>query len=274
MTIARTFAAATLALTLAAPAAAAQGDVHFLVLRENGAGSPATAQTYLDSLMVHVAKANGWTAASGSYQTKRAAAKTYVEANKPEFGILSLGAYLALRDTYKLAVVGQAEIEGGGGAQYYVISKHHTDLAGCKGKTLASNHAGDVPFIEKVVAAGAFSLSDFTIVTTTRPVQTLKKVLKDEAECALVDDAQMAELRNLVGEAEVHPVWFSAALPPMPVVAFGVASADAVTTFKGSLGSICAGEGEKACAAAGLKSLRAVEASAYESVTSAYAKKK
>lgn len=269
----RALAASLLSLSVVAPAAAADDPVRVLVLRENGAGSASTAQSYLDTLMAQVGRVNGWSDVKGTYHTKRAAAKSFIEDTHPQFGMLSLGAFLALRGANNLQVIGQTEVEGGGGIQYYVISKHHADLAGCKGKTLASNHAGDAPFIEKVVAKGAFTLSEFTLVTTTRPVQTLKSVLKDEAECALVDDAQMAELRSLEGEAEVHPVWFSAQLPPMPVVAFGSAPASMVDAFKGSLASVCTGEGAKACAAAGIKTLKAVEASAYDDVIAAWSKK-
>lgn len=263
-------ALAVLATSTPRPVQAAAGDVNVLVLRENGAGSASTAQSYIDSLMGHVARVNGWTAAKGSYQTKRSIAQKYIDTAKPHYGIVTLGAYLALRKSAKLTVVGQAEVEGGGGAQYYVVSRNQTDLAGCKGKTLATNHGGDLPFIEKVVAAGAFKLGEFTVQTTTRPVQTLKKVLSGEAECALVDDAQMAELQQLEDGASVHPVWFSAALPPMAIVSFGSAPADEAKTFKAKLSEVCAGDGASACAQAGLKSLRSGDESAYQSVIKAY----
>lgn len=251
---------------------AAGGEVNILVLRENGSGSAATAQTYIDGLMVHVARANGWPGAKGTYHTKRAAAKSYIESAAPQYGIMSLGAFLSLRTSMKLQVVGQADIEGGGGAQYYVVSKTQADLAGCKGKTLATNHGGDAKFMDKVVAAGAFTLAEFQVVATTRPVQTLKKVINGEAECALVDDAQMGELAKLEGGGAVKPLWFSAALPPMAVVAFGSAPAAAVKTFKAALPSVCTGEGAKACAAAGLKALRSADESAYRTVIDAASK--
>ena len=263
-------ALAVLASSLPSPVSAADGEVNILVLRENGAGSAATAQSYIDALMSHVAKVNGWPSAKGSYHTKRSAAKKYIDASKPHYGILSLSAFLALRKPMGLKVLGQAEVEGGGGAQYYVVSKTQSDLAGCKGKTLATNHGSDSVFIDKVVAAGAFTLADFTIVTTTRPVQTLKKVLGDEAECGLIDDAQMADLHNLEGGAAVHPVWFSATMPPMAVVAFDSAPADEAKTFKGKLASVCTGDGESSCAQAGLKSLKDGDDAAYAKVIAAY----
>lgn len=268
-------ALASLATTFAAARAveAAETDaalVSILVLKENGAGSASTAQSYVDALMGHVARVNGWKGAKGKYETKRAAAKAFVESAKPHYGILSLGAFLGLRASLKLDVVGQAEIEGGGGMQYYVVSKTQTDLAGCKGKTLATNHGGDEKFIEKVVAAGAFKLADFTIDASPRPVAVLKKVLKGEAECALIDDAQMAELTHLDGGASLKPVWMSAVMPPMVVVSFPSAPADEAKTFESKLGEVCIGDGASACDAAGIKSLRGGDGEPYKAVIKAY----
>jgi hypothetical protein len=263
---------ASLAVFAPSPAAlAAEADeVSILVLKENGVGSASTAQGYVDALMGVVAKANGWAGAKGKYETKRAAAKGFIESSKPHYGILSLGAFLDLRSAHKLAVVGQAEIEGGGGMQYYVVSKTQTDLAGCKGKKLATNHASDAKFVEKVVAAGAFVLGDFTVESSPRPVAVLKKVLKGEAECALIDDAQMAELSRLEGGAAVKPVWMSALMPPMVVVSFPSAPADEAATFKSKLADVCTGEGKSACDAAGIKALRGGDGEPYKAVIKAY----
>lgn len=258
---------------VAAGSAVGSDEVQVLILKEQGVGSASTAQSYVDSLMVHIARVNGWTAAKGSYQTKRAAAKTFIASSKPHYGILSLGAFLAMRGEYKLQVVGQADIEGGGGLQYYVVSKTHKDLGGCKGKTLATNHGGDTQFIDKVVGNGVFALADYSVQTTTRPVQTLKKVIAGEAECALIDDAQMAELVNLDGGADVHAVWFSAVLPAMPIVAFGDAPIEGVKTFKATLGSVCTGEGASACASAGIKALRDSDGAPYDAVVAAWSAK-
>lgn len=254
-----------------ARADAAAEPVGILVLKENGVGSAATAQGYVDALMGQVAKVNDWAGgAVGKYETKRAAAKSFISSASPHYGILSLAAFLDLRTGAKLSVVGQAEIEGGGGMQYYVVSKTQSDLAGCKGKTLATNHGGDTKFMEKVVAAGAFTMKDFTIAATPRPVAVLKKVLKDEADCALIDDAQMAELARLEGGAAVKPVWVSAMMPPMVVVSFASAPAGEASTFKSKLGDVCKGEGKSACDAAGIKALRGGDGKPYDAVIKAY----
>ncbi len=262
-----------LTVAAATPARAAEADadaIDVLVLRENGSGSAATAQKFIDQVMVSVARVNGWPAAQGVYHTQRRAALAFIEAERPHFGILSLGAFLALRKPHKLDLLGKARIKGGGGEQYVIVSKSATDLAGCKGQTLATNHGEDAKFIDGVVAGGDFKLSDFKVVPTRRPLQTLKSVIRDEATCALIDDAQLAELSRQEGGAAVKPVWFSKTLPAMVVVAFPTAPAAEAKAFKANLSKVCQGEGKSACASAGIESLEAVDASALSSVIKAY----
>ena len=67
---------------------------------------------------------------------------------------------LDFRARYNLEVIGKVDVSLVGGQQYSLISRSATDLAGCKGKPLASDHATDPRFLEKVVARGAFVLAD------------------------------------------------------------------------------------------------------------------
>jgi hypothetical protein len=255
-----------------APAAAADGTVHVLIVKEQGVGSAAQAQPYVDKLVGVAGKLNGWAAALGKFATTREAAEEYIHGSDPQFGILSLGAFLALRGRHQLAVVGQAEVGFGNGQEYHIVSKNQTAVAGCKGKTLASNHAEDTRFVDKVVANGAFAVADFTLVATKRPVQTIKKVIAGEAECALIDDAQFAELARIEGGAAVKSVWKSDKLPPMVVVAFPSAPAAARETFKGKLSQVCGGEGKAACSEVGIKALKSASNKEYDAVIKAYGK--
>jgi hypothetical protein len=169
-------AAAGLALVgvlglVAGSAHAGGGTVGVLVLKEHGIGSAAQAQPYVDKLVGVAAKVNGWAGAKGEYHTSRDSAKGFISSADPHYGIMSLGAFLAMRDPYKLDVVGQALVSRAGGQQYFIVSKDAGDLGGCKGKTLASDHADDPKFIERVVAKGAFRLGDFQLVPTKRPLR-------------------------------------------------------------------------------------------------------
>lgn len=230
--------------------------VAVLVLRENGMGSAATAQKYIDQLMGRLAQVNDWSAGQGKYHTSRDRALEYVQEAKPHYGFLSLPAFLALEDKLDLELLGSASVEGGGGEQYYLVSKTAADVEGCKGKTLSTNHAGDADFIDKVVFDGAAKLSDFEVVEARRPLQPVKAIARDEAACALIDDSQLAELGRQEGGSEVKPVWFSKSFPAIVVASFPPAKGKPSAAFKRNLSKVCEGEGAKVCKEAGIRSLQ------------------
>lgn len=260
-TLTRRFAALCLTALVATPAVAAaeepapapaKAGINFLVLRENATGSASAAQGYIDDLVAAIARTVGWDNASGKYVTRRSAAQTYIAQSEPQFGIISLSAYLALKGKYELSALGKADIQSGGGHQFFVVSKNQLSLAGCKTKSLGTNHS-DATFVDKIVSGDDFDLSDFQVEDTRRPVKTLKSVIGGEVECALIDDAQLMELQHLDGGLDIHPVWSSAALPPMVVVAFPGADPGARKGLSQALGSVCSGEGKAACEATSIK---------------------
>jgi hypothetical protein len=253
-----------------APPGAEGPAVGIVVVKEHGVGSAALAQPYLDRLAALAAEQNGWSATKGQYLTSRDAATAFIEAEHPHYGILSLPVFLALRSRYDLEVIGQVTVSLAGGRQYHLISRTATELAGCKGKALASDHTDDRRFVERVVAAGSFTLGDFTLLQTQRPLQAVKKVLDGDATCALVDDAQLADLAHIEGADGVRSVWKSAELPPMPVVAFPAASRAERDGFREHLHEICSGEGKDACKEVGILSLTDAGTGDYAGVVAAY----
>ena len=246
--------------------------LNVLVLRENGIGSAAQAQPHVDKLISRAASKNGWSSAKGKYLTRRKIAKKYIRSKKPKFGMVSLGAYLALKKSEGLVVLGNVDVKHGGGRRYHLVSKSGSGLTACKGKKLASNHIDDARFVDQVISGGDFKLSDFKLVKTRRPVQTLKKVIRDKAACALIDDAQLKELPHIDGGKALKSVWKSKQLPAMPVVAFSGASQPERAKFKASLGSICKDAGKKICDKIGIKSLKSAGDGDYSAVVSAYGK--
>jgi hypothetical protein len=246
--------------------------VWILVVKEHGVGSPTMVQPYLDRFVAIAAEQNGWADAKGQYYNNRSAAEAFIQGHHPHYGIFSLPVFLALRAKYTLEVLGQVAVSLAGGRQYYVISKSAVEMDGCKGKTLVSDHTDDTRFVERVVAAGKFTLADFTVVESKRSLQTITKVINDEAVCALIDDAQLAELSHLEGAAGLRTVWKSADLPPMVVAAFPAAPADERKRFQEHLANLCENDGESACAEVGIVSLKAASVTDYATVVAAYGK--
>jgi len=261
---------ATAGLVSSAPAAA-DSDHVFVVLREHGSGSASRAQPYLDQMLSAVAKGSGWSHASGQYFAERAPALEFIQAKTPAFGILSLDAYLALRAPHKLSVIGEVVAPKAGGLQYHLVSVKANDLGGCRGQRVATTFVSDPAFVERVVARGAFKWADFKIVAAQRPLQPLKQVSRGEAECALIDDAQLDSAKHIEEGAQLKSVWQSAKLPGMAVVAFPKADAQSVKQLKASLSSVCA-KANGACSSVGIEQLRPTTEASYRSVIDAYAK--
>lgn len=246
------------------------GSVGIVVLNEHTIGSASLAQPYLDRISAIAAAQNEWPAAHGQYCTNREAAEAYIRSQAPHYGIFSLSAFLAMRRSYHLEVIGSAVVSLVGGQRYHVITQSATNLDGCRGKRLVTNHADDRQFLERVVAGDSFKLSEFTLVETSRPVLAIKTLLAGEADCALIDDAQFAELSQIPGTEGVRSVWESQKLPPMVVVALPAAPRSERKEFRNNLPLLCKGDGQSICAEVGILSIEAADARTYAAVVAAY----
>jgi hypothetical protein len=261
-------AGALLSIAAAAPTVSARS---FVVLREYGAGTASRAQPYLDELLRVVAEQNHWSKASGRYFTERSSALSFVREEKPEFGILSLSAFLALKPTLTPSVIGEVTAQQAGGRRYFLVSKRAQALEGCLRHRLTTTFASDAKFVERVVAAGAFRLADFTLIAAQRPLEPLKQVLRDEADCALVDDAQLSATGHIEGGSELRPVWRSVELPGMAVVSFPRSDPAAVKSLKQSLASLCV-KAKQACSSVGIELIRPSDEDRYRAVVAQYSK--
>lgn len=263
-------ALAVLAASPAATPVASAETLNILVVRERGVGTPSLVQPYLDRFVANAAARNEWSDAKGQYYQTRGAAEEYIAAQKPHYAILSLPTFLDFRLKYSLEVMGMVDVSLAGGQQYFLVSRTATDLAGCKGRKLASDHAVDKRFVETVVARGAWTLADFELVPTQRPLQTIKEVLAGRADCALIDDAQMADMAKVTGAADVKAVWNSDRLPPMVVAAFPSAPTAERLRFQKNFDKVCDADTRPACAEVGIQSLKLASAADYAAVVAAY----
>src|SRR5262249_37127406 len=105
-----------------------------------------------------------------------------------------------------------------------------------------------------------------------RPLQTIKKVIAGDAVCALIDEAQLAELPHLEGADGIHAVWKSAELPQMVVATFPSAPEAERKRFQEHLDGLCDDERQSICTEVGIVSLRAVNGDEYAAVIAAYGK--
>lgn len=258
-------------LLLVRPVLAESEPVAIVVLKEHGVGNQGLAQPYLDRMVAIAAKQNGWPGgANGKYFTSRTSAEAFIKSAKPHYGILSLPAFLAMRQPYQLDVIGRVSVSLAGGRRYYLISKKAENIDQCKGQTLATDHADDPRFIDKVVLKSHAALKDFTLLPQQRPLQTIKAVLTDKAYCALIDDAQKDQLEHLQDKNGAHVAWESSELPPMPVVAFPAAPAAEREKFEHNLDAVCSDEGKSACAEVGIDDLTGGDDADYANIVTGY----
>ncbi len=262
------------AVMTAASAGIAADDVKLVVLKERGVGTAAQAQPFVDKLVEIAKKKLGWAKAKGTYFAERKPAETFIDGEKPQFGIVSLAAYLAMKEPRKLETIGQVKAARAGGQQYFLVSKSAGDQGVCKGNKLATDHADDTKFIDRVVFNGTMKLADFKLDATRRPLQGIKAVIKGDAACALIDDAQLAELASVEGGKELKTVWKSDALPPLPVVAFPSASDSLKKNFKTGLSSLCEGDGKTVCKEIGIESMKPAADGDYAQILARYKKDK
>src|SRR5262249_23322511 len=122
-----------------------------------------------------------------------------------------------------------------------------------KGKKLSSNHLASPKYISKVAFGGKIDVEKhFAQVSFSAPLKTaqpskpIKSVAKGEADAALIDDEQLAQMKELAPDLKV--IWTSPPLPPTPVVAFTKNATPAdKAAFAKALPKICEAKGKAVC---------------------------
>jgi hypothetical protein len=246
--------------------------VGIVFVREKGVGSVAQAQPYVDKLGTLIAPKMRWSGAKLSYFTTRDGALKNIRDEKPRYAFLSLRTFLALRREQRLEVIGRIE-EAAGGNRYHIVGRTVQTLEACKGKTLVSHHADDVRFIDTIVFGDAAKLSDFKLVAASRPIQAIKKVSGNEAECALIDDGQLGNLLRVDGAGGIRAVWSSATLPSLIVAAFPSAPAADRKRFMEVLSALAETEGQETYKELDFKVVRTASDADVKELIEAYERK-
>jgi ABC-type phosphate/phosphonate transport system substrate-binding protein len=189
-----------------------------------GAGATAeNAQPYIDQLLRLVESSAGWAAnaAKGQWVDDGKAAEAAIAKDKPGFAILDPEVYLELRKKDALEPIAEVKGKTFNKGHYSLVVKNpaYKTLADLKGKKLISNHLASPKYVNKVAFDGKTDIETaFTVVKTAQPSKPIKAVDRGEADVALIDDEQLAQMKELAPDLKV--IWTSPALPPTPVVVF------------------------------------------------------
>jgi ABC-type phosphate/phosphonate transport system substrate-binding protein len=271
-----------LALSLwAGPAFAGPRD--FMIYAPGMGGSSTAAQPFLQTFFREIEKALSWPArsANGEYFEDPKAATDYIEKQKPGFAMLSPGLFLELACAKSgapeplLSVVGVTAATSSG--KYHLVAKSPAikTVDDLKGKHVTSNHLQNRVFVSRVIFAGKVDAEKFfQLKETNSPIKPFKDVDRGEAEAALIDDAQLAHMKELPFGRDLHVVFSSEAVPPFPVVAFPkvVKPAEREAMKKALLGMCGQGGGGEVCKSLQITRFEALDAAAYKSAQKLYCK--
>jgi len=146
-------------------------------------------------------------------------------------------------------------------------------LADLKGKKVSSNHFASPKYVSKVAFDGKTDVEkDFVMVKATAPSKPLKDVENARADAALIDDEQLAQMKEIAPDLKV--IWTSPALPPTPVVAFTKNSTPADrAAFAKALPKLCKdAKGKEVCESMFIDTFAPVDKSAFSAAEKKYDK--
>src|SRR5438093_11306716 len=134
-----------------------------------------------------------------------------------------------------------------------------------KGKKLSSNHLHNVKFVSRVLLGGKVDAATFfQLQPTNSPIKPFKAVDRGEADAALIDDAQLANMKKLQLSTPLTAIYSSPPLPTFPVVAFPSTKPDEREQMRKVLLGMCASaSGAQACKALQIERFEPIDPSAF-----------
>lgn len=244
----------------------AEGSTSFAVLYPFAGAQGQNAQSAMERLGQQIASKGGWTTAQGQLFTRASALSQALSQKAPDTLLMPLSTYLALKAThpdwkatYEVSLVSPQR------QQFFLVTDDPARRS-CDKASVVTHHLDDSPFVTQVVAGKSKALQDLQWVKQRRPIQVLKSLLRGQAECALIDTAQLAAARQLPGGEGISTLWSSQKLPSMVVVVQKQAR-----SWKKVLGSLCRGGSGPVCQEVGLLGFSKLARAKVKSIEASYA---
>jgi ABC-type phosphate/phosphonate transport system substrate-binding protein len=249
-----------------------------VIAEHAGAGATAqNAQPYIEQFLRISETLAGWPAnsAKGEWVDDIKAAEKAIAERKPGFAILDPEVYLELRKKEALEPIAEVKGKTFNKGHYSLVVKDVAlkSLADLKGKKVSSNHFASPKYISKVGFDGKTDVEkDFVMMKAAAPSKPLKDVEAGRADAALIDDEQLAAMKELAPDLKV--IWTSTALPPTPVVAFSKnATAADRAAFAKALPKLCAdAKGKPVCESMFIDTFAPVDKAAFSAAEKRYDK--
>ncbi len=243
-----------------------------------GAGANAqNAQPYIDQFLRITEQMTGWPAnsAKGEWVDDAPSAQKAIAEHKPGFAILDPEVYLELRKKESLEPIAEVKGKTFNKGHYSLVVKDPAlkSLADLKGQKVSSNHFASPKYVSKVGFDGKLDVEkDFVVMKAAAPSKPLKDVEAGRADAALIDDEQLAQMKEIAPDLKV--VWTSSALPPTPVVAFTKNATPAdKAAFAKALPKLCAdAKGKEVCESMFIDTFAPVDKNAFSAAQKKYDK--
>ncbi len=194
------------------------------VAEHAGAGANAqNAQPYIDQFLRVAEQLAGWPAnsAKGEWVDDLKSAEKAIAERKPGFAILDPEVFLELRKKEALEPIAEVKGKTFNKGHYNIVVKDPAlkSAADLKGKKVSTNHASSPKYLDRVAFDGKVDVEkDFVLQRTAQPSKPIKDVEAGRADAAIIDDEQLAQMKEIAPDLKV--IWTSPALPPTPVVVF------------------------------------------------------
>lgn len=267
----------SLILTLAFTQVASASD-RILLVQPGGPGSPEQARrtmdAFADALSAQAPELKGLAA---EYHNTLETARKAVASADVAYAILTVDAYLVLRETSELRLVAAATRLGGKPRQYLVVT--HRDgpktLGALRGKAITRAGLPYMRFLSAVVLGT--DAAKFSWHEARSPLRAIRDVARQKKVAAIVD----ARTLRALGESEnarmkayleaLRVVHRSPELPAPPVVAIEGRGTPAALT-KGLLGLASGDAGQAVLTTFGLAGFQAARPETYDAIETLYAK--
>lgn len=242
-----------------------------LVCYPGGAVSANDANTAMNSMLRVVERVGEWpeNTFNSLFTTRLNECRKLMAEKKPRFAITSLGLYLEFRSVHHLIPVVQPQIKGSHHESYRVVVQKDKfkNLDELKGKTLGGTVLAEEAFIGRIVFAGKYDPATFfSLKSSNQAIRALRALDKGEMDAVILNEQQFGALASLHLQTPIEPVFVSAEIPLIGMVADDTTTTEEDRTrIAKALNGMCSDtEGRKLCEIFGVESFVVVDPAVFE----------
>jgi len=225
-----------------------------VVCYPGGPVSEAEANNAMGAMLRVVERIGQWPANSFSsaFTAQADQCRTLLNSRKPAFAITSLGLFLEQREAHSLVPVAQPRMKGTTSERYRLLVRkgQFIRVDQLKGKSVGGTVFEEPDFIRRIVFAGKLDpQTAFDLKPTRQALRAIRSLDKGELDGVLLNGQQFAALGSLPLKSPLEPVFTSADIPLMGMVANSKTSTpDDRARFARALQAMCAdSDGKKLC---------------------------